>query len=145
MNLLCSLTVINRHVNLSIYFEPFSFVLSLSVVILHLLGNLSGVISERDYVQKVALLGKESKDLKIKQISTKAANLVTVSPNDSVDTCMQKMLSRDIRHLPLIDERGAVVGIISIKDLVKSCLDEKEQTIHQLASFAVGEGGHFVM
>ena len=80
----------------------------------------------------------------MKQISTKAANLVTASPNDTVDACMQKMLSRDIRHLPLIDQ-GEVVGIISIKDLIKSCLEEKDQTIHSLASFAVGEGGHFVM
>jgi len=107
-------------------------------------GKLSGVISERDYVTKIALLGKTGKDTQVKQISTKAANLVTASPNDTVDACMQKMLSRDIRHLPLIDQ-GEVVGIISIKDLIKSCLEEKDQTIHSLASFAVGEGGHFVM
>lgn len=55
------------------------------------------------------------------------------------------MLGRDIRHLPLVDDVGKVVGIISIKDLIKSCLEEKEHTIHSLASFAVGEGGHFVM
>jgi CBS domain-containing protein len=57
---------------------------------------------------------------------------------------MAKMLGRDIRHLPLV-EQGDVVGIISIKDLVKACLEEKDHTIHSLASFAVGEGGHFVM
>ena len=58
---------------------------------------------------------------------------------------MEKMLSRDIRHLPLVDEDGKVVGIISIKDLIKSCLEGTDHTIHSLASFAVGEGGHFVM
>lgn len=110
-----------------------------------MLGNLSGVVSERDYVTKVALLGKKSKELKVKQISTKAANLVMARPTDTVDACMDKMLSRDIRHLPLIDDVGQVVGIISIKDLIKECLDEKEFTLNQLASFAVGEGGHFVM
>lgn len=108
-------------------------------------GKLSGVISERDYVTKIALLGKTGKTTKVKQISTKAANLVTASPNDTVDACMEKMLSRDIRHLPLVDEDGKVVGIISIKDLIKSCLEGKDHTIHSLASFAVGEGGHFVM
>jgi CBS domain-containing protein len=51
----------------------------------------------------------------------------------------------DIRHLPLVDELGEVVGIVSIKDLIKTCLEEKEHTIESLASFAVGEGGHFVM
>jgi len=108
-------------------------------------GKLSGVISERDYVTKIALLGKTGKTTKVKEVSTKAANLVTASPNDTVDACMEKMLGRDIRHLPLVDDVGKVVGIISIKDLIKSCLEEKEHTIHSLASFAVGEGGHFVM
>mmetsp|Transcript_12942 Transcript_12942/g.26495 ORF Transcript_12942/g.26495 Transcript_12942/m.26495 type:complete len:84 (-) Transcript_12942:255-506(-) len=83
--------------------------------------------------------------MKVKQISTKAANLITASPSDTVDACMQKMLTRDIRHLPVIDENNNVVGIISIKDLIKACLEEKEQTLQQLASFAVGEGGHFVV
>lgn len=78
------------------------------------------------------------------EISTKVDNLVTASPDDTVDACMAKMLGRDIRHLPLVDH-GTVVGIISIKDLVKSCIAEKEETIESLASFAVGAGGHFVM
>ncbi|KAL7534144.1 hypothetical protein ACHAXR_005695 [Thalassiosira sp. AJA248-18] len=108
-------------------------------------GKLSGVISERDYVTKIALLGKTGKTTKIKEVSTKAANLVTASPEDTVDSCMAKMLGRDIRHLPLVCDDGKVVGIISIKDLIKSCLEEKDHTIHSLASFAVGEGGHFVM
>ena len=87
----------------------------------------------------------QGKTTKVKQISTKAANLVTASPEETVDACMAKMLSRDIRHLPLVDEAGKVVGIISIKDLIKETLEEKEKTINSLASFAVGEGGHFVM
>lgn len=91
------------------------------------------------------MLGKKSKDTTVKQISTKVANLVLARPTDTVDACMDKMLSRDIRHLPLIDDSGEVVGIISIKDLIKECLDEKELTLNQLASFASGEGGHFVM
>ena len=93
----------------------------------------------------MGLLEKSSKDVKVKEISTKVENLVIVRPNDTVDSCMQKMLGSDIRHLPLVDEMGEVVGIVSIKDLIKSVLEEKEQTIESLASFAVGEGGHFVM
>ena len=109
------------------------------------IGKLSGIVSERDYVKKVGLLEKSSKDIKVKEISTKVENLVIVRPDDTVDSCMQKMLGSDIRHLPLVDEMGEVVGIVSIKDLIKSVMEEKEQTIESLASFAVGEGGHFVM
>lgn len=108
-------------------------------------GKLSGVVSERDFITKVALLGKTGKTTTVKQISTKVANLIIAKPNDTVDACMEKMLSRDIRHLPLVDDYGEVVGIISIKDLIKSSLEEKDNTINMLAGFAVGEGGHFVV
>jgi len=106
-------------------------------------GNISGVISERDYVNKIALLGRNSKETKIKEISTKSANLVTASPKDTVDGCMAKMLTKDIRHLPLLDDTGKVIGMLSIKDLVKSVMAEKEKTIKILSDFALGKGGHF--
>ena len=109
----------------------------------HYTGLISGVISERDYVNKMALLGRNSKETKIKEISTKSANLITASPHDSVDGCMQKMLSKDIRHLPLLDDEGKVVGILSIKDLVKATVQHQEETIRILSDFALGRGGHF--
>ncbi len=56
---------------------------------------------------------------------------------------MAKMLLKDIRHLPLLDETGKVVGIVSIKDLVKAELKEKEEAIRALSNFALGKGGHF--
>lgn len=77
-------------------------------------GNISGVISERDYISKIALLGKKSRETKIKEISTKSANLLVASPHDSVDECMAKMLSKDIRHLPLMDDDGKVIGMLSV-------------------------------
>jgi CBS domain-containing protein len=106
-------------------------------------GPISGVISERDYVSKIALLGRKSKETAIKEISTKTANLVTATPKESVDECMQKMLQRDIRHLPLLDDGGKVIGMLSVKDLVKTLVQEKEDTIKVLSDFALGKGGHF--
>lgn len=106
-------------------------------------GDIAGVISERDYITKIALLGRTSKETKIKEISTKTANLVTGNPGDSLDTCMQKMLGKDIRHLPLLDDDGKVVGMLSIKDLVKSVVADKEQKIKVLSDFALGKGGNF--
>lgn len=77
------------------------------------------------------------------EISTKSANLITASPSETVSDCMAKMLLKDIRHLPLLDESGGVVGIVSIKDLVKAELKEKEEAIRTLSNFALGKGGHF--
>jgi CBS domain-containing protein len=101
------------------------------------------VISERDYMCKIALLGRTSRDTKVKEISTKTANLFTASPSDSIEMCMNKMLMRDIRHLPMLDESGKCVGMVSVKDLVKSVVAEKEKQVEQLANFALGKGGHF--
>jgi len=106
-------------------------------------GDIAGVVSERDYISKIALLGRTSKDTQIKEISTKTANLVTATPSDDLDSCMEKMVGKDIRHLPLLDDDGKVVGMLSIKDLVKGVLAEKEKTIKVLSDFALGKGGHF--
>jgi CBS domain-containing protein len=106
-------------------------------------GNLSGVISERDYITKIALLGRTSKDTKVKQIATMSAKLVTAKLDDSVEACMAKMLQGDFRHLPLVNDKGELKGMISIKDLVKTAVQEKEQTIKVLSDFALGRGGHF--
>jgi signal-transduction protein with cAMP-binding, CBS, and nucleotidyltransferase domain len=56
---------------------------------------------------------------------------------------MAKMLMKDIRHLPLLEKDGNVIGIVSIKDLVKAELKEKEEAIKVLSDFALGKGGHF--
>eukprot|EP00558_Chaetoceros_sp_UNC1202_P004458 CAMPEP_0197232578 /NCGR_PEP_ID=MMETSP1429-20130617/839_1 /TAXON_ID=49237 /ORGANISM="Chaetoceros sp., Strain UNC1202" /LENGTH=162 /DNA_ID=CAMNT_0042690649 /DNA_START=114 /DNA_END=602 /DNA_ORIENTATION=+ len=106
-------------------------------------GEISGVISERDYISKIALLGRKSKETAVKEISTKSSNLLTASPHDSVDECMEKMLSKDIRHLPLLDDDGKVIGMLSVKDLVKTMVKEKDETIKVLSDFALGKGGHF--
>jgi predicted transcriptional regulator len=88
-----------------------------------------GVISERDYITKIALLGRTSKETKVKEISTAGSKLITAKPDEPVQKCMEKMLASDIRHLPLVKEDGTLMGMISIKDLVKATLKESEQTI----------------
>jgi CBS domain-containing protein len=106
-------------------------------------GNMTGIVSERDYIGKIALLGRTSKETLIKEISTKKDNLVTASVDEPVNVCMSKMLTSDIRHLPLLSLDGNVVGMISIKDLVKTVVNEKERTIRVLSDFALGKGGNY--
>ena len=106
-------------------------------------GNLTGIISERDYITKIALLGKNSAETKVKDIATMSAKVITAKTTDSVEACMEKMLSSDIRHLPLVNETGDLEGLISIKDLVKTTVMEKDETIKVLSDFALGKGGHF--
>ena len=109
-------------------------------------GKLSGVSSERDYINKIALLGRTSKETHIKAVATMgAANLIVATKKDTIQECMSKMLAKDIRHLPLVDDDGEPVGMLSIKDLIKEVVNEKNDHITRLSHFALGKGGHFVV
>ena len=98
-------------------------------------GRLVGVISERDYARKVILKGKSSLDTPVKEIMTQ--DFVWVRPEQTVEECMGLVTEKRVRHLPvLVDDQ--VVGIISIGDLVKAVIDEKDFTIKQLESYITG-------
>jgi len=109
-----------------------------ALVVTNAAGELSGLISERDYVKKIALLGRTSKETKIKDVYTTKANLITATTDDSVDSCMSMMMTKGVRHLPIL-EGSKVVGIVSIKDLVKTVFQDKEETIKALSDFALGK------
>lgn len=100
-------------------------------------GKMTGVISERDYIKKVALLGKISKDTQIKDIATRKANVISASADESIETAMEKMMTKSIRHLPIFDGE-ALVGIVSIKDLIKEVKEDREKTIKDLSEMALG-------
>ena len=91
-----------------------------------------GVISERDYARKVALLGRASRETPVSQIMTAPA--VTVSPDDTIDSCMRLVTDKRIRHLPVL-EGGRVIGVLSIGDLVKAILGQQRETIEQLEAY----------
>ena len=92
-------------------------------------GKLAGILSERDYARKIALLGRSSADTPVRDIMT--AELHTVSPDDSVEHCMQVVTDGRIRHLPVL-ERGELIGLVSIGDLVKAMIEEQQIQLDHL-------------
>ncbi len=94
--------------------------------------HLAGIFSERDYARKVILHGKTSKDTPVKEIMTE--KVVCVSPDQSIEQCMGLMTDKRVRHLPVLEHKK-VVGVISIGDVVKEMLSEKEFVIKQLESY----------
>jgi CBS domain-containing protein len=96
-------------------------------------GKLSGIISERDYARKVILLGRSSADTPVRDIMS--SPVITVALDDSVQKCMQLMTDKRVRHLPVVDAAGAVLGMVSIGDLVKAVIAEQQQQIEQLESY----------
>jgi CBS domain-containing protein len=97
--------------------------------------NLVGVFSERDYARKVILKGKSSKDTPIRDIMS--AKLVCVEPNQSTEECMSLMTEKRVRHLPVMDGEK-LVGVISIGDVVKAVIADREEVIEQLEQYING-------
>jgi CBS domain-containing protein len=97
--------------------------------------RLVGIVSERDYTRKVMLLGRMSRDTRVDEIMT--ADVVTVAPSTGLGDCLRLVTERRIRHLPVV-ESGRVVGMLSIGDLVRACLDQQAETIQSLNSFITG-------
>jgi CBS domain-containing protein len=94
--------------------------------------HLVGIFSERDYARKVVLQGKASKDTPVREIMTE--RVVCVRPEQSIEDCMGLMTDKRIRHLPVLEHKK-VIGVISIGDVVKEMLSEKEFVIKQLESY----------
>lgn len=99
-------------------------------------GQLTGIVSERDYARKVVLQGKASMKTPVREIMTE--EVVTVSPQTSIEEAMALMTAKKIRHLPVTEEKE-IVGLISIGDLVESIIAEQEIMISQLESYISGK------
>jgi CBS domain-containing protein len=98
-------------------------------------GELTGIISERDYARKVILKNRSSHDTPVSEIMTSSP--VTVAPTDTIHHCMELMTQRRFRHLPVV-ESGRVVGMLSIGDLVKAVMEEQTAQIEQLERYIAG-------
>ncbi|MDQ3057329.1 MAG: CBS domain-containing protein [Pseudomonadota bacterium] len=94
--------------------------------------RLVGILSERDYARKVVLQGRSSADTPVRDIMT--AEVVCIALNDSTDRCMQIITDSRIRHLPVL-ENDAVVGIVSIGDLVKAVIEDQRLELDQLQRY----------
>lgn len=99
-------------------------------------GALAGIFSERDYARKVVLQGKDSSSTPVRDIMT--SKLIHVTPDMTVDQAMQLMSDKRIRHLPVLDGAGNLIGVVSIGDLVKETIEYQQYLIKQLESYIVG-------
>ena len=95
----------------------------------------TGIFTERDYLRKIALKGRSSGSTKLYEVMS--SPLITVHPGDSVDTAMETMTACRCRHL-IVSDGEVMHGIISLGDLVKHMLVEKEAEVEQLSHYIAG-------
>lgn len=96
-------------------------------------GRLAGILSERDLVRKVALVGE---DRPVRDLMSGKVVYVTLA--NSAEECMALMTEKRFRHLPVLDDAGQVVGVVSIGDMVKEVIRDQAFTIEQLTQYITG-------
>jgi CBS domain-containing protein len=99
-------------------------------------GGLAGILTERDYARKVKLEALGSSETPVSQIMTTIVH--TVTPAASVADCMQLMTDERVRHLPVVDDDGRLVGIVSIGDVVKAMIAQQRDLIADLERYITG-------
>ena len=95
-------------------------------------ARVAGILSERDYARQVILKGKASKDTPVRDIMT--TELFVVTPEKTVEECMELMTERRIHHLPVV-VGDRLDGLLSIGDIVKAVISDKQDQIEQLETY----------
>ena len=98
-------------------------------------NQLLGIFTERDYARKMVLTGKSSKDTRLAEVMT--SRLITINTEDSIESCMELMDSKHIRHLPVM-EKGRLVALISIRDVMKMLISDQKDIIKHLDQYISG-------
>ena len=98
-----------------------------------------GILTERDYARKIALLGRTSALTLVRDVMTKS--VMFVKSAQTSQQCMALMTDNRLRHLPVVDDGGKLLGLISIGDLVKDIISEQQFTIDQLEHYITGQRG----
>jgi len=98
--------------------------------------KLVGILSERDYARQIILKGRKSQETLVEEIMTR--RVITVSPERSIQECMELLTEHQIRHLPVVED-GRVVGVVTIGDVVRAVLEQQNIAIDELSRYVSGE------
>ncbi|MGH8119330.1 MAG: CBS domain-containing protein [Gammaproteobacteria bacterium] len=99
--------------------------------------NVVGIVSERDYTHKIILQNRSSLTTPVKDIMTRKVLYMTL--DQTVEECMVLMSKHRIRHMPVLDQ-GKAIGVLSVKDVMKNIISEKDFIINQLENYISGAG-----
>lgn len=109
--------------------------LNIGAILVQNNDTISGIFTERDYLQKIALKSLSSQKTRVGDVMT--TPVISAKPSDSIEQCMEIMTNNHCRHLPVVQD-GKLLGIVSIGDLVKKMLDQKEAELTKLSEYITG-------
>lgn len=100
-------------------------------------AEVTGILTERDCVRKMDLMGKTAQETSVSEIMT--SKVIVIQANDELEDCMSLMLEKNIRHLPVYDE-SKLLGLISVRDVLREVVEVQKSMIAQLEHYITGEG-----
>jgi CBS domain-containing protein len=99
--------------------------------------EIKGIVSERDCIRKVDVLGRNAKDTRINEIMT--SNVITVDASQPLEECMSLMIDKNIRHLPVCDGKE-LLGVVSVRDVLKEVIEVQQMMLAELERYITGGG-----
>ena len=99
--------------------------------------EIKGIVSERDCIRKVDVMGRSAKDTKISEIMT--SNVITVDANQPLEECMSLMIDKNIRHLPVCEGKE-LLGLLSVRDVLREVVEVQQMMLSQLERYITGGG-----
>jgi CBS domain-containing protein len=98
-------------------------------------GEIKGIVSERDCIRKVEVMGRNVQDTKISQIMT--SDVITVDADQPLEDCMEVMIDKNIRHLPVCEGKK-LLGVVSVRDVLKEMIEVQQMMLSQLERYITG-------
>ena len=98
-------------------------------------GEINGIVSERDCIRKVEVMGRNVQDTKISQIMT--SDVITVDADQPLEDCMEVMIDKNIRHLPVCEGKK-LLGVVSVRDVLKEMIEVQQMMLSQLERYITG-------
>jgi CBS domain-containing protein len=100
-------------------------------------GKMDGIISERDCVRKVELIGKNVKDTAVREIMT--SDVITIEAGQPLEECMALMIEKNFRHLPVCEGKE-LLGVLSVRDVLREVVEVQQSMLSQLERYITGGG-----
>jgi CBS domain-containing protein len=99
--------------------------------------EINGIVSERDCIRKVDVLGRNTKETTISEIMT--SNVITVDADQPLEECMSLMIDKNIRHLPVCEGKK-LLGLLSVRDVLREVVEVQQMMLTQLERYITGGG-----
>jgi CBS domain-containing protein len=99
--------------------------------------EIKGIVSERDCIRKVDVMGRNTKDTPISQIMT--SDVITVDADQPLEDCMGLMIDKNIRHLPVCEGKN-LLGLLSVRDVLREVIEVQQMMLSQLERYITGAG-----